>query len=101
MWSIGARVGAGRSTRVNEDLRWNISPGIEYNFVPYSESSRRAITVQALLNVRHWDYTEETIYFRTEETRAAASRSAVAASYAVLTGCLSGRFQIGKVSNLA
>ena len=40
-WSLGARAGTGRSTRVNEDLRWNISPGIEYNFVPYSESSRR------------------------------------------------------------
>ncbi len=72
-WSIGARAGTGRSTRVNEDLRWNISPGIEYNFVPYSESSRRAFTLQALLNVRHWDYTEETIYFKTQETRVAAS----------------------------
>lgn len=72
-WSLGARAGTGRSTRVNEDLRWDISPGIEYNFVPYSESSRRAFTLQALLNVRHWDYTEETIYFETQETRVAAS----------------------------
>jgi len=75
-WSIGANVGAGRSTRLNEDLRWNISPGIEYNFVPYSESSRRAFTLQALINVRHWDYTEETVFLQTEETRAAASLTA-------------------------
>jgi hypothetical protein len=75
-WSVGARVGAGRSTRHNEDLRWNISPGIEYNFVPYSESSRRAFTLQALINVRHWDYTEETVFLQTEETRTAASLTA-------------------------
>ena len=75
-WSIGARAGAGRSTRLNEDLRLNISPGIEYNFVPYSESSRRAFTLQALINVRHWEYTDTTVYFKTEETRVAASLTA-------------------------
>ena len=75
-WSIGATAGTGRSSRLNEDLRWNISPGIEYNFVPYSESSRRAFTLQALMNVRHWDYTEETIYFKTSETRLAPSLTA-------------------------
>ena len=75
-WSIGARAGTGRSTRLNEELRWNLSPGIEYNFVPYSESSRRAFTLQALLNVRHWDYTEETVYFKTSETRLAPSLTA-------------------------
>ena len=75
-WSIGARAGTGASSRLNEDLRWNISPGVEYNFVPYSESSRRAFTLQALLNVRHWDYTEETVYFETTETRVAASLTA-------------------------
>ena len=72
-WSLGVRTISGRSTRLNEDFRWSISPGIEYNFVPYSESTRRLFTLQALLNVRHWDYTEETVYFETEETRLAAS----------------------------
>jgi hypothetical protein len=75
-WSLGARAQAGRSTRRNEDLRWELSPGVEYNFLPYSESSRRALTVQALVNVRHWDYTEETVYFETAETRLAASLTA-------------------------
>jgi hypothetical protein len=75
-WSIGMRAGAGRSSRRNEDLRLDIAPGIEYNFVPYSESSRRAFTLQALMNVRHWDYTEETVYFRTSETRLAPSLTA-------------------------
>jgi hypothetical protein len=72
-WSVGLRAGTGRSTRLNEDLRWDVAPGIEYNFVPYSESSRRAFTLQALMNVRHFDYKEETVYFRTSETRFAPS----------------------------
>jgi hypothetical protein len=75
-WSVGVRAGAGRSSRRNEDLRWDFAPGLEYNFVPYSQSSRRAFTLQALLNVRHWDYTEETVYFRTSETRFAPSLTA-------------------------
>ena len=75
-WSLGVRTISGRSTRLNEDFRWSISPGIEYNFVPYSESTRRLFTLQALLNVRHWDYTEETVYFETEETRLAVSLTA-------------------------
>ena len=75
-WSIGARAGTGASSRLNQDLRWNLAPGIEYNFVPYSESSRRAFTLQALVDLRHWDYTEETVYFETEETRVAASLTA-------------------------
>lgn len=74
--SLGAKVGMGRSTYLNEDLRWNVSPGVEFNFFPYSESSRRSFTLQALMNVRHWDYAEETIFFETEETRAAASLTA-------------------------
>ena len=75
-WSIGARGEAGRSTRLNEDFRWSISPGIEYNFVPYSESSRRSFTLQALMNVRHWNYEEQTVYLETEEALLAASLTA-------------------------
>lgn len=72
-WSVGAKVGAGRSTTLNEDLRWNVAPGVEVNLFPYSESSRRSLTLQALLDMRHWDYTEETIFHATSETRLAMS----------------------------
>jgi len=75
-WSVGARAGSGKSTFLNEEFRWNVSPGVEYNFFPYSESSRRSLTLQALMNVRHWDYIEETIYGETAETRLAASLTA-------------------------
>lgn len=72
-WSLGVRTDAGRSTRVNEDFRWSVAPGIEYNFVPYSESTRRAVTLQAVVNVNHWDYAEVTIYGEEAETRIAPS----------------------------
>ena len=75
-FSIGTKLGMGRSTYLNEDFRWNVSPGVEFNFFPYSESSRRSFTVQALMNVRHWDYQEETIFLETEETRVAGSLTA-------------------------
>jgi len=71
-FSVGARAGVGRSTYYNEDFRWNLSSGVEVNLFPYSESSRRSLTVQALMNVRHWDYEAETIFGETAETRLAA-----------------------------
>ena len=75
-FSVGTKMGTGRSTYLNEELRWNVSPGVEFNFFPYSESSRRSFTLQALVNFRHWDYQEETIFLETEETRVAASLTA-------------------------
>ncbi|NJD17800.1 MAG: hypothetical protein FIA95_00730 [Gemmatimonadetes bacterium] len=74
-FSVGARAAAGKSTYTNEDFRWSVSPGVELNAFPYSESSRRSLTFQALLNVRHWDYAEETIFGETAETRVAPSLS--------------------------
>lgn len=69
--SLGVRLGAGRSTYYNEDFRWNVAPGVELNLFPYTESSRRSLTLQALVDVRHWDYAEETIFNKMAETRPA------------------------------
>ncbi|GMV08245.1 MAG: hypothetical protein AMXMBFR53_45200 [Gemmatimonadota bacterium] len=72
-FSVGTRAGFGRDSYVNEDFRWTLSPGVEFNVFPYSESSRRSLTLQALLNVRHWDYTATTIFGEDAETRLAGS----------------------------
>jgi len=71
--SVGTRLGAGRSTFLNEDFRWTVSPGVEVNLFPYSESSRRSLTLQALVEVRHWNYEAATIFGETAETRLAGS----------------------------
>jgi hypothetical protein len=67
-WAVGARADIGSSTFLNQDLRWTIKPGLEFNFFPYDESSRRSLTLQYLVGPSHFDYTEETIFSRTEET---------------------------------
>lgn len=42
-------------------------PGLEYNFFPYTESSRRSFTITYELGITHYDYIEETIFEKTSE----------------------------------
>ena len=44
------------------------SPGIEYSLFPYREATRRAITLTYLIGYGYYDYYNETIYSKTEET---------------------------------
>ncbi|MEX2468097.1 MAG: DUF481 domain-containing protein [Gemmatimonadota bacterium] len=75
-WAVGARADIGSSTFLNQDLRWTVKPGIEFNFFPYEESSQRSLTLQYLIGPNHFDYTEETIFLKTEETLAQQSLTA-------------------------
>lgn len=75
-WGIGARASLGANTYVNQDLYWSVEPGVEYNFFPYSQSSRRLLTLHYTFPINGWDYTEETIYRETEEVRLQHSLSA-------------------------
>jgi hypothetical protein len=75
-WALGTRADVGSSTYVNQDFRWSVRPGLEYNFFPYAESSRRSMTLQYLLGPTHFEYTDTTIYGETEETRAQQSLTA-------------------------
>ena len=67
--ALGVLVNAGSSTFLNQDFRWGVKPGVEYNFYPYAESSRRSLTLQYLIGPNHFDYTERTIFGETAETR--------------------------------
>ena len=66
-WSVGSWLRARNSTYDNIDLNVQFAPGIEYNFYPYTESSRHQFRVEyriwAMLN----DYNEETIYYKKNE----------------------------------
>jgi long-subunit fatty acid transport protein len=68
-WALGLRANTGSSTFYNRERSWSVKPGIEYNFFPYEESSRRSLTLQYLVGANHWDYEEETIYGELAETR--------------------------------
>lgn len=66
-WGISFKAAALQATFVNMDFAWGALPGIEYNFFPYSESSRRSFTITYELGVTHYDYIEETIFEKTSE----------------------------------
>ncbi len=61
-WSAG--LFATYITRNDRNLRHRLEvhPGVEYSFLPYSEATRRAITLQYHIGYSYVDYFEETIY---------------------------------------
>lgn len=67
--SVGLRANLGTSSVNNTRFYVNVAPAIEYNFFPYSESTRRALLVQYSIGMIANKYREETIYFRMDETR--------------------------------
>jgi hypothetical protein len=67
--SAGGRASASTSTFGNTSLSVTLAPAVEYNFVPYSESTRRSMTLQYSVGGRYFDYRETTLYDQDEETR--------------------------------
>lgn len=69
--SAGLRANANTSTFGNTSLGIDVSPAVEYNFMPYSESTRRQLLVRYSAGVRYADYREITLFGELEETRPA------------------------------
>ena len=67
-WSLGLVGNVSKSTFLNYDFQMRIAPGVEYNFFPYSESTRRMLTTQYTLGINRFDYEEVTIFDKTRET---------------------------------
>ena len=67
-WSVGGTAIALSSTFQNYDLRTRFAPGIEYDLLPYSESTRRIFTLFYSVGLQAADYQEETVYGKTSET---------------------------------
>lgn len=66
-WSLGGEVSAWTSTYSNIDIAGSVSSGVEYSIFPYSESTRRFLTLIYQLKARKVRYIEETIYLKTQE----------------------------------
>lgn len=66
-WSAGASAYIQSSSYSNYDMSIRISPGIEYDIFPYSESTRRILTILYQVGVEINNYTEETLRFKTKE----------------------------------
>ena len=67
-WSAGGKTYIAGSTYENKDRILNASAAIEWNFFPYSESTRRQLTLQYIVGLTSYDYIEETMYGQTDET---------------------------------
>jgi len=66
-WSVGGWLGLSSSTYNNLDFNLNPAPAIEYNFFPYSESTRRQLRILYRLGFNLNYYHEETIFDKTRE----------------------------------
>ncbi|MGH9174024.1 MAG: hypothetical protein ACRD1H_06685, partial [Vicinamibacterales bacterium] len=69
-WSVGATGQARSSTFDNISLDVRAAPALEWNFFPYSMYTRRQLRVLYAAGGSSTTYYEETLYFKTEETRA-------------------------------
>lgn len=67
-WSFGAEAEASHSSFSNTDRLFGLAPGIEYDFFPYAESSRRSLTILYKIGARRFDYRELTVFDQVGET---------------------------------
>jgi hypothetical protein len=67
-WSAGFYLEAESSYYSNIDLSLRIAPAVEYNFFPYSQSTRRQLRALYTLSVKPLRYLEETVFGKTRET---------------------------------
>jgi hypothetical protein len=67
--AAGIRGSVGSTTYENKRLYWRFTPAVEFDVFPYSESTRRMLTVQYAVGAEHFTYKTETIYFKFKETR--------------------------------
>jgi hypothetical protein len=68
-WSVGAQVNAYSSYYTNTDLSLRFSPSIEYDVVPYSQSTRHQLVFRYGVGIRKLDYGDTTIFDKVRETR--------------------------------
>ena len=67
-WSAGAYVQVESSLYSNIDLSASLAPAVEYNFFPYSQSTRRQLRALYKVAVIPVKYREETVYGKLRET---------------------------------
>ena len=66
-WSLGAMGSVSSETFRNFALKTRFAPGIEYDLFPYSESTRRMLTLQYTVGQNVHDYREETVFGKLRE----------------------------------
>jgi len=67
-WSAAIRGSASSDTFVNQDSKVELGGGVEWNVFPYAESTRRQFTFQYTVAYNRFDYDQETLFGKLEET---------------------------------
>jgi hypothetical protein len=67
-WAVGGTASVSTSSFQNAKLLMEIGPAIEYDFFPYSESTRKFLTVQYAIKLSQSQYDELTIFALEKET---------------------------------
>ena len=75
-WSFGVRGLASSSTFLNQKLAARVAPAIEYDVIPYSQSTRRLLTFRYEVGPSAYRYTDTTIFGRLREFRFSQSLNA-------------------------
>ena len=76
-WAIGEKAAFSSSTYLNQKLVLRFAPTIEFNFFPYSESTRRRFTVAYAVGINSFTYEDTTIFDKLEEVRPDQSVTAI------------------------
>jgi hypothetical protein len=67
-WSAGGWAEVESSTYGNIESHFSLAPAVEYNFFPYSESTRRQLRLLYRVGLNRVNYIEETIFDKISET---------------------------------
>jgi hypothetical protein len=67
-WSAGLKASAFSSMYSNQDLTLKAGPAVEFDVFPYSQSTRKLLTLQYALNVASFNYRDTTIFNKVSET---------------------------------
>ena len=69
-WSAGERASWTSSTFLNQQRAIRIAPAVEYDVFPYSQSTRRTLTLQYSPGINFFWYQDTTIFDKISEVRA-------------------------------
>lgn len=67
-WGVGAVGSLNNSTFSNQLLWVRVAPAVEYDFFPYSQSTRQLLTLHYEVGASRYRYYQETLYGKTRQT---------------------------------
>lgn len=61
-WGLGAEMEGSNSVSLNRHLLVGVGTGLEWDYFPYAESTRRSLLAKYVVNLEHVEYDETTIF---------------------------------------